>query len=572
MHLLLRKQTQDRQGRDSVIDIEIAADNVRVGADPALEIQLLGGEIAAEHIVLNSDGNGVLNFACNRGASITVEGKKVTKGTLPIGARFEIGRHHFDVIKPPAGFDAALAWVPDIAAVDSSLQAAYKTRLDQTFLAKRWPALVLLALTLLVSLALPLGSYLMRDVKGSSALALDSLWSSGPLLPAHQTIIGDQCGACHVNGFQMVRDNACTTCHTNLPDHVDFAAMPVPELRQTRCASCHREHNEPHSLVVMTDSLCTDCHRDPAAHSSAKISASSVTRFTQGQHPDFNWHLIVPQRHAAGTGEVVDWTQQRVAREQNPPEQSNLKFPHDVHLDGSKVLSLETGDVLHCDSCHVLSADREHFEPITMEGSCRSCHDLSFDRREPQKQLPHGAPAKVITAMEEHFLRSYLMPKPDNTPQRRRLPDRDDSEEQCTSGALPCAKQQTEREAQRQFTQRGCVTCHDVVDTQIDDLYNRFQVLPVRLSRDWYPKAMFDHQAHLTQQNADANARCTSCHAAGKSNKASDKLIPGIENCMQCHDSAGHKDQIELNCVSCHDFHLHEQPMPTTATSNKEST
>lgn len=570
MHLLLRKQTLDNKGRESVIDIEIAADAVRVGADPALEIQLLGGDIAAEHIVLNAATNGALGFVCNRGASVVVDGKKATKGTLSTGARFEIGRHRFEVIKPPAGFDAALLWIPDASAVDSSLQSAYKTHLGQTFLAKRWPALALLALALLVSLALPLGSYVLRDAQGTSPVAFDTLWSSGPLLPAHQTIIGDQCGACHANGFEMVRDDACTRCHTHLPDHVDFAAMPVPELQQTRCASCHREHNEPHALVVMADALCTDCHRDPAAHAGARVTAAPVTGFTTGQHPDFDWHMITPERHSAGTGEAVEWQLQRVAREQDPPEQSNLKFPHDVHLDINKVQSLATGEALGCDSCHILSADREHFEPITMEGSCRSCHDLSFDRRDPQKQLPHGAPSRVIASMEEHYLRSYLLPKADSAPQRRRLPDRDDSDEQCSAGALPCAQQQTAREAQRQFTQRGCVTCHEVVDTQIDDLYNRFQVLPVRLSGDWYPKAVFDHQAHLTQQNADANSRCTSCHAADTSHRATDKLLPGLDNCLQCHDSAGHKDQIELNCISCHDFHLHRQQLPTTVTSHKE--
>lgn len=562
MHLLLRKQTQDARGRDSVIDIEIAADEIVLGSDPAAEIQVLGADIQPQHLVLRADGRGALSFQCARKVTVNVKDKFLAKGKLAVGDVILVGRQRFEVVTAPAGFDAAMAWTPDRATADSALQNAYRTRLDQTFLAKRWPALTLLMLSLLISLMLPLASYFSRDDAHKTGFAMDALWSSGPLIPAHQTTIGDQCGACHTNGFEMVRDTACTTCHKDLADHVNFAQIPVPQLQQTRCASCHREHNEPHSLVVTADVLCTDCHQALAQQTSAPTTSSPVTRLKQGMHPDFDWHLLVPERKAAGTGERIDWTWQRVSRdagakEQSVKEQSNLKFPHDVHLDATKVQSLASGDALACESCHVLSADREHFAPITMEASCRDCHDLRFDRRDPQKQLPHGTPSRVIMAMEEHFLHANLEPPADKGPQRRRLPDRDETEAQCNDSALVCAKRQTENEAQRQFTQRGCVTCHEVVDTAINDLYNRFQVLPVKLNADWYPLARFDHQSHLTQQDAIGNARCTSCHSAGESTHSSDTLMPGLDNCTQCHDSKHIKDTIPLNCIDCHEFHMH---------------
>lgn len=565
MHLLLRKQTLDNKGHDSVIDIEIAANAIALGTDPAAEIQLTGGAVQERHLVLRAAGQGALNYQCTRGASVSVREKLMSKGKLVVGDSLFLDGHRFEVIAAPSGFDAALTWIPAATAADSSLQKSYRTRLDQTLLAKRWPALALLAITLLIGLVLPLTSHFTRDVRHDGTpdysrnrgASVDVVWSSGPLIPAHQTTMGDNCGACHANGFEMVRDESCTTCHQNLADHVDFTRVPMPELAQTRCATCHREHNEPHTLVVTADALCTDCHREPAAHTAAKIDTDPVTRFKQGSHADFDWHLLVPQRTTAGTGERVDWQWRRLAHSDNTLEQSNLKFPHDVHLDASKVQSQATGAALACESCHTLSADREHFAPITMETSCRGCHDLRFDRRDPQKQLPHGRPARVIAAMEEHYLHANLEPRQQTAPQRRRLPDRDDAEEQCNDSALACAKTQTLREAQRQFTQSGCVTCHEVVDTGISDLYNRFQVLPVRLNGDWFPQARFDHVAHLTQAQTTGNARCTSCHSADTSSHSSDKLMPGLDNCTQCHDSVHSKDTIPLNCIDCHEFHLH---------------
>jgi predicted CXXCH cytochrome family protein len=574
MHLLLRKQTLDSKGRDSVIDIEIAADEIAIGSDPSAEIQVAGGDIEERHLVLRAAGKGTLNYQCTRGASVSVRDKQMSKGKLVVGDSLLLQGHRFVVIAAPSGFDAALIWTPASAAADNILQKQYRTRLDQTFLARRWPALALLAITLLLGVVLPLASHFTREASSDYMLnrsaAFDVLWSSGPLIPAHQTTIGDNCGACHANGFEMVRNEACTSCHKNLADHVDFAKIPMPQLQQTRCATCHREHNEPHSLVVMADALCTDCHDQPASHTSAKINVDPVTRLKQGSHPEFDWHLLQPQRSAAGTGEKVDWKWRRLARSDNTPEQSNLKFPHDVHLDGSEVQSQATGAALACESCHVLSADREHFAPITMETSCRSCHDLRFDRRDPQKQLPHGSPSRVIEAMQEHYLHANLEPRGTSGPERRRLPDRDDDEEQCNDGALTCAKAQTAKEAERQFTQSGCVTCHEVVDTGIGDLYNRFQVLPVRLNSDWYPKARFDHVAHLTQAQTVGNARCTSCHVADMSSQSSDKLIPGLDNCTQCHDSVHSRDTIPLNCIDCHEFHMHADGFAESRQPHKE--
>jgi Cytochrome c7 and related cytochrome c len=53
----------------------------------------------------------------------------------------------------------------------------------------------------------------------------------------------------------------------------------------------------------------------------------------------------------------------------------------------------------------------------------------------------------------------------------------------------------------------------------------------------------FSHQLHITQVGID----CATCHAAAKSEKSSDKIMPGHDECGTCHS-----DEISSNCGFCH--------------------
>jgi len=58
----------------------------------------------------------------------------------------------------------------------------------------------------------------------------------------------------------------------------------------------------------------------------------------------------------------------------------------------------------------------------------------------------------------------------------------------------------------------------------------------------------FDHAAHKTES-------CESCHAAPKSSKASDLLLPGISSCRDCHGGEKAKADVPSSCALCHSYH-----------------
>jgi predicted CXXCH cytochrome family protein len=162
----------------------------------------------------------------------------------------------------------------------------------------------------------------------------------------------------------------------------------------------------------------------------------------------------------------------------------------------------------------------------------------------------------VAYAIEGYFARKFLDPdSADPGGSRRRRPDRTDAAESCRDGPLACARQRTLTEVSNQFSVRGCVSCHEVTDTEAADVYSRFQVHPVRLVSDYFDSARFDHAAHLTQENKTGDEACLTCHSADTSSTSADLLIPDIDNCTQCHGDPSVPDVVPLQCTGCHEFH-----------------
>ena len=48
---------------------------------------------------------------------------------------------------------------------------------------------------------------------------------------------------------------------------------------------------------------------------------------------------------------------------------------------------------------------------------------------------------------------------------------------------------------------------------------------------------------------------CLSCHAAKKSEDASDLMVPGITKCIECHGDKAAAERVTVQCVSCHEYH-----------------
>lgn len=238
-------------------------------------------------------------------------------------------------------------------------------------------------------------------------------------------------------------------------------------------------------------------------------------------------------------------------------EQSNLKFSHAQHLDPEHVTRLNGGGALGCADCHTLSADGEHFIPITMQRSCAACHELTFDPKAPERQLPHGRPRDAILLIQDYFVRQAVDPTAAADGfQRRRLPGQQAEAPPCTEAPLVCATRRAQDEIEHQFTTtRGCAECHEVTDLHSADVLERFRITPVRLTRDYFAQVHFSHRMHAVQQDKTGDDACVSCHAVRKSNSSADLFIPDLPKCLECHTEGAVADRVTLQCTSCHSYH-----------------
>ena len=61
--------------------------------------------------------------------------------------------------------------------------------------------------------------------------------------------------------------------------------------------------------------------------------------------------------------------------------------------------------------------------------------------------------------------------------------------------------------------------------------------------------------AALPHHEAHRQETCESCHAAGKTAKASDLLLPDLASCRECHGGEGSKAEVATGCALCHNYH-----------------
>jgi predicted CXXCH cytochrome family protein len=397
-------------------------------------------------------------------------------------------------------------------------------------------------------------------------LPSDALWISGPLASFHDQAMGDRCDACHRGLFNRVQDKSCLECHgagtgsvgtAAIVDHVSLERMQLTKLEPTeRCAVCHREHDEPAlpRLVDDGDKGCVKCHGDSDALF-GQIKLDQVKGFNAKRHPPFNAHLLKPKAIEPGSVKGVamgassidrgiapfDWVEEITATK-GAKEQVNVKFSHKQHLDSERV-----------------------YRP-SADGNARL------------RQLPHGQPREVIFKLQEHFALKFGNPanfkatanlgsaSPRRMPgQSSNVPvpegerfDADRGEEgirTCTSASFDCAQKVSRQEIDLQFTRRGCVSCHVVLDTAADNLLDRYQVYPIRFQRDYFPAARFPHKKHEIQGDLRGDEACLSCHAVKDSKESSDLLMPDVDKCEECHGDTPARQRVVTKCVACHEYH-----------------
>jgi hypothetical protein len=84
---------------------------------------------------------------------------------------------------------------------------------------------------------------------------------------------------------------------------------------------------------------------------------------------------------------------------------------------------------------------------------------------------------------------------------------------------------------------------------------NRFEVQPVRLINDYFPRVHFSHRTHLVQEGHSGDDACVDCHPARRAADTQHLMIPSQDRCLKCHGNTPVRDRFVLECVSCHEYH-----------------
>ncbi len=552
MSILIRKIRCSGSTIIESVDVEFEDNRLLVGSSSECDLQLFGDGIAAKHMRLHCD-NDAMRFECLSKARVDFDGRVKRRGRVRLGQSISIGGNCLTVIDAPPGFELAFELV-----VDVEQEASSRGRLASDFAATipptRWVSYLLATLIIVAGLILPIYAYLQEPTETEWQKA-DAAWDSGPLIRAHQTQdIGDNCGVCHTDAFTPVQEQTCLGCHNEISQH--HPGHPGLDPVVADCMSCHSEHSEPASMMTGGDWLCVKCHQRPIDMHESDRQLVEVTGFNKTAHPKFG--LSPLQYHA----EQHRWLPSYQPASSGTKEDSNLQFPHELHLNADKV-SRDGDEGLICADCHTQRDDGEHFNPIDMETHCSSCHSLGLDVRYPERRVPHASPQIVKRYLEEYHIAHYARFSEDVSDDLNVAPpragevkggDECDLEDDIAQCGIDLAK----REMERLFRKSGCVECHDVTQ-ETDGKQTSWTVQPVKLTQDWHANAVFSHEPHLQLGLGDGDESCLSCHEADVSKHSSDVLMPGLDNCLQCH-SDDTDNQVLLQCQECHDFHRKSLP------------
>ncbi|HEX8262723.1 MAG TPA: cytochrome c3 family protein, partial [Allosphingosinicella sp.] len=569
MTWLLRTVSHSAEGREIVRSRRVEGDRLTIGRDPHCDVHLTDLAVALRHAAVERR-SGRLEVAAEPGLTVELDGRKTALGKIDLAAGGDIliAGHVLRFMPTPAGSDEIAVSVERTtegeAKLDKSAERLFT--LAPVLPGKRVLAWLLASLVLAAGLAWPIKAYHDRQQRGETFARFhaDRLWSSGSLSSAHAGL-KDDCTACHVKPFEAVRDAACKSCHAAVHDHADpfrlarsrpdlgrwrrveLAFKEAFDLPPGRCVECHTEHEGRQQMPVAAQRFCADCHAD-LSRKLPDTRLPDAGDFGRS-HPEFRPVLIT----------AWDGARPRLERRSlagRPIETSNLKFPHAMHLSLTNGVAQMArrlgaahgfGQALECKDCHDPAPDGARFQPVDMEEDCAMCHSLAFDRAGGTlRTLRHGEPAQVVADLRDFYRGRSPPPPAVLAPAARRRPgDAPDLRNRIQFARGPGS---AERAIRAVFSPGGaCFDCHQVQAPRAGSL--DFRIRPVAFPVRYLHKGWFDHRAHSTQS-------CSSCHAAGRSNAASDLLLPDLAGCRTCHGGEGSSKAVPSSCAMCHDYHM----------------
>ena len=554
MKVLIRYLTKKRDGAISSRDEEINSEIVAFGRGASNEVVLQSIGVLLKEGSIHQRNSQYFYEVDGSGGNTLIDGVSKRSGILKTGSLISIGPYDIKILEPKENFDLEISvqLVREVSSSLESLRINSKTRLEQVMIGKRSYSWIFAILILFVFLLWPLADrYLLEDTNQNNIsmeeknwpVNGDIAWSTGEISGSHK-FIGNDCSVCHEKPFQQVKNNVCTSCHNDVGQHVEPDGHPdMTSITQANCQSCHKEHQGNMSIVRSDQKFCADCHikiEKIASNSGLK----NVSDFGKN-HPQFRATVIT---------DATKGLSQRVSLDDiNPPkENSNLYFPHDVHMREKGVFVATTGETkaLQCADCHTQVG--QNFMPIRMDEHCSDCHILNFDADRPSRLLPHADFKSVKLSLREFYsdlaLRGYIEErKVDQSIKRRRPGNESKVSEEQKYQALEWAEMKSKRIIRRITNKSACGSCHNVLT--INEEKQEYKIAPVLVTNRWLPKGIFDHSKHTVSE-------CSSCHLVENSSSSSDILLPKVETCQNCHGGENASQKVPSTCISCHEFHL----------------
>jgi mono/diheme cytochrome c family protein len=431
-----------------------------------------------------------------------------------------------------------------------------------------------------------------------------------------------RCEACHVDFSPMAGENwlmkliskpvpadaRCQSCHMGYEQQRHHANENPKDI--VSCGSCHRDHRGPDaSLVMLPDSDCTSCHAQLANHLApgTKTTFLNAARFGMPPaHPEFKLfrdkqgdpgklkfnHKIHMTAGLRISPEAKAWTLADVPDESERKRYADDQKRRGLPADPAAAIQLD------CSSCHQLDsgdfsglfgglaaglmpprAPGAYFQPIVYENQCKACHPLTFDAKLPNVSIPHrlqpdqvrdflwGAYAQVY--VKDPGVRDRLKQA---APSTRPLPGKLSAEEEKAARQIQAQLEgaekflwKTEVSAKETYLYAGKTTCGEC-HSFMQNPAGRSIVVPPAVPDVWFTHAKFSHVKHRS-------VNCKQCHdnaypdAVNASTEARDVLVPGIDNCVQCH-SPPHRGTdgqprggVRFQCTECHRYHNGDMPL-----------
>jgi predicted CXXCH cytochrome family protein len=525
-----------KETHESTFDGERAT--IGRGTDQSIQIQ--DKRIPLAHSTLRLNGNQLL-LKAESGNSFTLNDRLSKNAELKNGDVIDILGHQLMVLPGKEDYQHILEIHIDESTAEP-LRDRFTTRLRELNFPQRRLAWILFLSIITVGIIIPsAGFFVGMDTIRNSPLPDDSQWLAGELHHTH-AFTGNDCEYCHTEPFTQVRDEDCLTCHLSVNHHFDTEFHGADYKIGNKCGACHKEHSGPDSITRQDQAVCTVCHEDLAAVGLESEILRPATDFLL-DHPTFRVSM-------KGMLEDGTWESSRYdVWDDEMEEQSNLIFPHDIHLDLQGIDSPDGSVVMGCSDCHVSEKGGLKMLTVTMEKHCASCHQLTFDPSTPDRVVPHGSPTALMQNLQGYYAYQFLNQSADDSPapaldlpsvqrQTRRpgkpknrrpisefIPEETESVP-LTAQAHAYIDKRVNEAAANLFERQTCTICHDI--TRDDSQEIPWQVKPVKLTDDWYPMAEFSHDSHK-------NMQCLGCHEAEYSDVAADVLMPDIGSCRSCH-------------------------------------